>query len=858
MKELIPLELREWELTREQFFSDGDGLAAVARRSREVDETVSKSFETYFPSARGVTAVAVGGYGREQLFPYSDVDLLVLVDQAKRVDEEKDALSKLLAGLWDAKLRLSHSVRTPAECTTLASENSELHISLLDTRFLGGDRDLYQQLRERQLPHFYQREQAALLRDLVELTHARHRKHGKTIYHLEPNIKECPGGLRDFQLTCWISQLLCVTDTLVPTSEQGLPDRDQERSREAKRFLFALRCYLHYFAGRDNNKLTFELQDRIAQAGSGKAFRQAERTEEWMRDYFRHVRVFSRLATRMMERAGDTRRSMLSRIRKSSSRISHGDFSVARGRVFLRNSQALKARPELALDLFRWISRQGLPLAAETERRLEEARPDIESYARSGVELWPAFAEVLKLPFAYRALTAMHETGALFALFPEFELIDGLVIRDFYHRYTVDEHMFRAIGHVHELAAQKDDELRGYASLLDELERPEYLYFAILFHDVGKGVPGPDHSRRSIELTDRAMERIGMDSAGRSTVRFLIRHHLTMSAFMRGRDVSEPDTIRELADIVETIERLKELTLVTFADIRAVNPTAMTPWRRNLLWQLYVATYNRLTGDVEDNRIGSVAGEAFLDAVGSGDERTEIESFIKGFPRRYLRTRSAEAVRVHCKLSRKLADQDSAVSVTSDGAHHEVVVITNDRPKLFASLCGGLAAFGVNIEKAEAFSNQRGLVLDTFEIADPDHHLEASPNEHLQLSRMLRKVVEERVNVDDLLRAREPVFQAAVRNWLKPRVSIDNQTSERATVLHVTAQDRVGLLYDLARTLSVRGCDIEVVLIETQGRKASDVFYVTGPEGKLEAAEGERLRDALLDACAGGFVEKAS
>lgn len=857
MNELIPLELREWELTKEQFFLSGDGLAAVAGRTHEVDQTVSRSFEEYFPSAEGVAAIAVGGYGRQQLFPYSDVDLLLLVDRANRVDQ-KDALSKLLADLWDAKLRLSHSVRTPAECTTLAPENSELHISLLDTRFLGGDRELYRQLRERQLPHFYQREQAALFRNLIELSHARHRKHGGTIYHLEPDIKECPGGLRDFQLTCWISQLLCVTDSLTPASEQGLPGRDREKSDEAKRFLFALRCYLHYFSGRDNNRLSFELQDRIARAGSGKAFRRTERTEDWMRDYFRHVRVFSRLATRMMERAGDTRRSLLSRVLESSSRISHSDFSVARGRIFLKNSQALKARPELALELFRWVSRQGLPLAAETERRVEEALPDIEAYARSGAALWPALADILKLPHAYQALTAMHETGALCAVFPEFELIDGLVIRDFYHRYTVDEHMFRAIRHVHELSSERKGELRGYASLLEELEHPEYLYFAILFHDVGKGIPGPDHSLRSIELSDRAMQRIGMRAAGRLIVRFLIRHHLTMSAFMRGRDVSEPDTIRELADIAVTTQQLKQLTLITFADIRAVNPAAMTPWRRDLLWQLYVATYNRLTGDVEDNRIGSAAGEAFLNAAAAGDERAEIESFIEGFPTRYLRTRSAEAVREHFKLSRNLAGQDSAVSVTPNGALHEVVVITKDRPTLFASLCGALAAFGVSIEKAEAFSNQRGLVLDTFEIADPEHHLEASPNEHLQLSRVLRKVAEQRVSADELLRAREPVFRPSPRAWIKPRASIDNQTSERATVLHVTAQDRIGLLYDLARTVSARGYDIEVVLIETQGRKAIDVFYVSGPRGKLGTAEGERLRDALLEACAGGYAGQAS
>ena len=332
--------------------------------------------------------------------------------------------------------------------------------------------------------------------------------------------------------------------------------------------------------------------------------------------------------------------------------------------------------------------------------------------------MWPVFAEILTLPYAYRMLTAMHETGVLFALFPEFELVDCLVIRDFYHRYTVDEHLFRAVRHIHELESDEDEQLRGYGSLLAELADPEYCYFAVLFHDVGKGIPGPDHSQRSIELTDRAMERLGMDDRGRETVRFLIRHHLTMSAFMRGRDVSDPDTIQELADILGTTDRLRALTLVTFADIRAVNPTAMTPWRRELLWQLFVATYNRLTGDVEDSRIHPGASETYLEPPASADERKDVEAFLDGFPERYVRTRTPEKLRSHFDLSRKLKDQDSAVSVTGQGSFYEVVVITKDRPHLFASLCGGLAAFGVSIEKAEAFANAQDLVLDTFVVVD--------------------------------------------------------------------------------------------------------------------------------------------
>ena len=289
-----------------------------------------------------------------------------------------------------------------------------------------------------------------------------------------------------------------------------------------------------------------------------------------------------------------------------------------------------------------------------------------------------------------------------------------------------------------------------------------------------------------------------MDDRGRETVRFLIRHHLTMSAFMRGRDVSDPDTIQELADILGTTDRLRALTLVTFADIRAVNPTAMTPWRRELLWHLFVATYNRLTGDVEDSSIHPGASETYLEPPASADERKDVEAFLDGFPERYMRTRTPEKLRSHFDLSRKLKDQDSAVSVTGQGSFYEVVVITKDRPHLFASLCGGLAAFGVSIEKAEAFANAQDLVLDTFVVVDSNHRLDSSQDEPLQLSRMLRKVAEERLDVRELLRAREPAFRRPTRTWIEPRISVDNQTSQLATVIHVTAQDRVGLLYDLS------------------------------------------------------------
>ncbi len=835
---------------RARFLADGDSLANVAATSALTDGVVTRCFDETFVDAErsGVSLVAVGGYGRAQLFPHSDVDLLLLVERPGQTAAYKDQVSALLTELWDADLRVSHSVRSPAECTRVAPDNAELNISLLDTRFLAGDQSLYEDLRYRQLPRFYLREQRTLLNNLVELAHQRHVLAGQTIYHLEPDVKEYPGGLRDFQLACWIAQLTNMSAVLLPESEECLPTENAELLAEAKRFLFSVRSHLHYFRGRDKNKLDFESQDEVAGAGAGKAFRSAQNTSEWMRDYFRNVRVIYRLAMRMIEENATQGQSLFTFFRDRKSRLSNNDFVVRRGRVYLRGSQALTAQPELMPPLFAFVSRHGVPLAVETEKRVEKAVEGFTAYAREGRDLWPVIAEILSLPFAYEALTAMHETGALTALFPEFENIDCLVVRDFYHRFTVDEHTFVTIQTLHDLGSAEDPLTQRYVRLAAELDRPEVLHFALLFHDVGKGAPkSGGHSERSLELADIAMERIQMEEGDRETVRFLIRHHLAMSQTMSGRDLRAPETIEQTAALAETTERLKALTLMTFADISAVNPKAMTDWRKELLWQLYITTDRALSRDVEEHRIHVDASEALMEQA-SDDERDALREFLEGFPRRYLRTHRTEQILEQFWLSLTLKKKSAAASLTRRNSLYEVVVIARDRPFLFASLCATFSGFGLNIEKAEAFANENGLVLDTFVVSDPGRSLELNPGEDTRVKKALIETAKGTADSDELP-ARENPFGGKRRPGFKPIVSYDNDTSPRATLFHVNAEDRTGLLFDLAAKFSQHECNIEVVLIDTQGHRALDVFYLVGPDGrKLPADACEQLKSELIEA----------
>ncbi len=852
MSDLSAYHLQQMESINSEFFETGNGFHAIAKRTDAVDEIVKGHFQKAFEgSASGVAAVAVGGYGRRQLFPYSDVDLLLLVKGNGSASKSEDRIAGLLADLWDSQLRVSQSVRTPSECTKLAPDNTELHISLLDTRFLCGDEVFFREFESTKLPKFYLREQQALTRELVEAARKRQRAFGNTIYHLEPNVKEGPGGLRDFQLACWLMQLDNLSQDKIPTSEEFLPLDHDHRVSEAKRFLFALRCYLHYFHGRDKNLLTFDLQETVAHEGSGKAFPDGLAVSGWMREFFRNIRVIDRLSARAIDEHAVPQNSLFTLFRNRKSKLSNRHFTVSNGRIFWRGSRQLEAVPELGLEIFAFMARHGLPLAAKTERRIEAQLPAVRAHLDANQSHWPPLREILLAPHTYPAMRAMRETGVLFELFPSFKLVDCLVIRDFYHRYTVDEHTLVTIRVLKELKLDGDQRDSRYARLLEEIDRPELVYFALLFHDIGKGVKDRNHSDVGAELATQAMDRIGLsDKSDRDTVDFLIRDHLTMSGVMTKRDISETETLEDFKESVGTLERLKMLTILTFADTSGVDPKAMTTWRKDLLWQLFLGTHRIFTRDLEDKRIEPDHEDSLLDLADNPAEGRELKTFLKGFPHRYLRTHTPEQIYAHYTLGRNLEPDSGAVDIQNVQGRYEIVVIGWERPFLFASLCAALSGFGLSISKAEAFANDAGVILDTFHVAISESAgtSDLQKGELAQLKKNLRRVSEGRMDAEELLQQRR-TLGVRRRTFIEPRVSFDNETSTRATIFNVTAEDRTGLLFDLASRFSQNECDIDVVLIDTRGHRARDVFYVRGPEGKLDEPNCEALCEELQAAC---------
>ncbi len=754
-------------------------------RAATVDSQVTAAFAQTEPP---VTIAAVGGYGRRELFPYSDVDLLLLTETPDTAG--RDRIAEFLRMLWDQGLRVSQSVHTPEECCALHEGNLELTISLLDRRFLAGDPERFEKL-SRAFPKFQQSQRAPIAAELSRATRARHAKYSDTIYHLEPNVKECPGGLRDLHVVHWLRKLKSI---------------EIEPLEDAREFIFSVRLKLHQFFGRDNNLLTFEAQDAMASDPAA-----------WMRQYYRHARQILRAVDLAIEAAEPTQGSLVAEFREWRSRLSTPEFTVSRERVLLRNPGELQSDPGVAWRLLQFVARHGLPPARDTERRLAA----LDHIPAS----WSEFRRVLAQPHAALALRVMADLGLLTLLMPEWARIDCLVVRDFYHRYTVDEHTLVAI---QSLETPKPP----FAGLFTEIGHPEILRLALLLHDLGKG-GGGDHARESTRIARAIFDRLALPEETGNTALFLIEHHLELSSIMTARDLGERATARQIADAVQTIERLKLLTLLTYADISAVNPTAMTPWRLEQLWRTYLAGFDELTRELATDRIHAPA-----------EVNAETAAFLEGLPTRYLRTHSPAEIEQH----RELARNGSGIELRRMNGTYRITVIVPDRPFLLASLSGALASFGMNILQAEAFSNQQGLALDVFVFADPHRTLELNPGEADRLRDVIERAALGRLDVEGLLSTRR---RNSPPRRIAPSIAFNDQASEQSTLIEVVAEDRPGLLYDMTFAISSMGANIEVVLIDTEAHKALDVFYVTANGRKLLPEHQSQLKTQLIDACHG-------
>ncbi len=833
------------------FAATGDGRAAVAQRTLLVEDILLRLWREFIsadqPGQRGFALVATGGFGRGWLFPYSDIDLLFLFADRASEEAHKEKVQRFSQELWDLKLKLSPASRALSECDRYDANNTEFTISLLDCRFLAGDQDLFARLHDKSIPKLVARESKALLQGLAEVTQGRHGKFGHTVFHLEPNLKETPGGLRDCNVASWLALISAMSKLGDWPHSSSLRTSVRKQLEAALEFLMATRCFLHFRHGRDDNALSWEAQDEAAARKIGAPESGDLSAADWMRIYFGHARAVQRTVTQLLEEIPEPWSALRRQFQNWRSRPSHPDFSVVDGLIFLQQSSSLQD-PEMLLRLFHFMAYHGLKLSATTEHRIEQALPALAVTPPRGAELWLYLQETLLQPHAADALRAMHSLRLLTLLLPELKPIDSLVVRDFYHRFTVDEHSILAIESLHRLNQAKSEWDKRYAELLSELEDPELLYLALLLHDTGKGVPGHNHVEASLNIAGRCLDRLDVEPGERSVVLFLIGSHLEMSAQLR-RDIFNPETVAAFAEKIGTSERLKMLCLLTYADIKAVNPEALTPWKAENVWQLYIGAANylnrsadhRVHGDVSDEKLARLRSLAPVMSA-------KFKKFVEGFPQRYLLVHSAEEVMRHMEMAEQIGHDAVQVDLKRGRHWYELTLITKDRPSLFATLTGVLAAWGMNIVKANAFSNQAGTVVDSLYFTDRFRTLELNLSEWDRFKKSIASVLAGKADLDRMLDDRQRSEKhSTAKVVVETRIDFDDVCSSTTTLLQVIAQDRPRLLHRVSSCLSRQQCNIEIALIDTEGQMAIDTFYLTSEGKKLPSAVQKKVEKALLD-----------
>ncbi len=822
------------------------------------DFTASRIYPIANPSAGEVlTLVAVGGYGRAELAPFSDIDLLFLLPY-KQTAHCEQVVEYLLYRLWDLGLKVGQSVRSIDECLRQAKADLTIKTSLLEARYLWGDQALYNKFRKRfgkeivagGAEEFYEAKLAE--RD------SRHQKFGPSRYALEPNIKEGKGGLRDLQTLRWIAQFLYQIETMAGLVAQDVLSAEQlHRFERVEAFFWTLRCHLHFLRDRAEDKLTFDIQPEIAAKLGYRDHAGARGVERMMKHYFLHARLVGELA-RAFQAAVEAKRVHRRRLRLPSIGLLRREldgFAIEGGRLTVPRPGHFEKHPIDLIRIFRVAQKYEIEVHPLTVSWIGQSLRLVDRGLREDREANALFLDILTAPNGPEAtLRRMNEAGLFGRFMPDFGRVVAQMQFDMYHHYTVDEHTLYALGILNRIEEGALAEEAPIASrVVRQVLSRRVLYLALLLHDIAKGRAG-DHSVLGAEVAEQLCPRLGLSPEETETVSWLVRHHLALSNTAFKRDIDDPKTIGDVADLVQSVERLRLLLVLTVADIRAVGPKTWNGWKAQLLRDLYNRVEEHLSGGlITAGREGAIAGQlaALRAQLPDWPEADWLAHLARGHDGYWLAipvdalARQARLVREAVAAGRKLSVEyrvDVFRSMT------EVTIHAPDRAGLFSQLAGAFALAGASIVEARIFTLKDGMALDIFTIQDSEGGAFDQPSRMARLSATIERVLVDPTRTLPALAGLPAHVNPAIRSFpVVARVLIDNKASTAHTMIEVTGRDRRGLLYYLTAALTAQNLRIANAKISTFGHRAVDTFYVKDQFGlKVEAeARLKAIREAL-------------
>jgi len=818
--------------------------AAVDALVRFVVDVTGERFAHRY--ARGTpqrcAVIAQGGYGRCDMSPWSDVDLLIVYPGRMSPFVETIA-ERLIQTLFDAQLQVGWAVRTLRDCIEQADRDITIKTTMLDGRLVAGNKDLGAEFTEAVQDVLVARETPGFVAAKRAEVEERHARSGGSVFLLEPNVKEGQGGLRDLHTLLWIARAVRGIVRLEDLAASGLASEAEEREMLAARdYLLRVRHALHVLARFKQDKLSFDSQEKIAERFGYHSTDRHTAVDLFMRDYYGYAAVISRTVLDLIERLTPAPEpsGIISRLGTRSVREY---VSLASGQLVV--DEALFARdPVDIVRIFADAQRFQVSLSSKTSeavrRNIERLTPEI---ATSDVAI-RTFMSILRAnDGVYQTLGEMNRLGVLGRLIPEFGRLFCMVQHDFYHIYTVDEHSL--IG-IRELESLREGALSEESPLLTqvmrECDRPDLLFLAMMFHDLGKGYGG-DHDERGALMVADIAERLHLSVDDRDSLVFLVRHHLHMSMLAQHRDIEDPHLVVDFVKTVGTLENLKYLYLLTFADMRAVGPQIWTGWKDHLLGELYQRAVEAFeTGLVEEIDLGARAArmrKRLLAEASGDDERRRLETFGRAMPDSYLLSNTIDRIIDHWRLYESLGAGLFRAGVTHfhERGFSEFTVCARDRPGLFVRLTGVLTANGLDVLGAKIVTSDTGVVIDTFRIdhgGTPERatNPEVWASVRADIERSLKDELDVRARVAEARRRHGT--STSVRKARKrafTRVSIDNETSLDFTVIDVHAADRPGLLFTIADCIYRLGLIIHLAKITTRVQQVLDVFYVTDAQG---------------------------